>query len=250
MLVHPTILCVWSLLTICFHTAGASHFLGGTITWKTNAFNSTHVSITVAQTYSWTYVVGRCDGTSIATNAAVAGSGGSFLVCSPACPVGFTTISTLVYCTDVSSLNGIAVGQSLITTSIAIGSDFLASYTGSAWGTLTSGGPTWSISTNIDVNLRGDTGQPNNAPVATIMSPINVNPSRVQMIKIPTQDVDGDDVRCRWAGSTGITSECGSICPPTALPPSITLYQNCTVQVVGPPSGQTYAIAVIVSFIL
>ena len=124
-------------LFLCFvfvTTADSSHFLGGTITWRIQnvSNNGTSVVILITQTYSWTYVAGRCDGSSIANNLAVSGATGT-LLCSPSCPSGFGSVSTLPYCTDVSPLNGIAIGQRLDTVIISTGSNFFVIYSGGYW---------------------------------------------------------------------------------------------------------------------
>lgn len=153
----------------------SSHFLGGTITWRVqnSPTGSTSVAILITQTYSWTYTAGRCDNDAIANNQPVSGASG-VLTCAPSCPSSFGSVSATPDCTDVSSLNGLAVGQRSDIVVIPEGSDFSVAYASSAWGGLTLGGSAWSISSHINLVKRSDNGMFNNARVATIMSPINI----------------------------------------------------------------------------
>jgi hypothetical protein len=240
------------LFFILATTIDSRHFLGGTITWRIqNVSNdSTSVAILITQTYSWTYVTGRCDNSSIANNQPVSGSGGT-LTCSPGCPSGFGNISAIPYCTDVSPLNGIAVGQRLDTVVIPAGSDFYVIFAGSAWNTQIVGASSWSITSLINLVRRSDNNMFNNAPVATVMSPINIQVNQTTFIPVSVSDADGDIVRCRWASnaSNGV-NECGSVCPPNSLPANTVLYSNCTIQITGSIVGNMYAVTFMVSFFL
>lgn len=100
------------LIFLFIAIVNSSHFLGGTISWRVQncSTGTSSVSILITQMYSWTYVARRCDNGAIASNSAVAGTGG-VLTCSPSCPAGFGSVFVTPDCTDVSPLNGIAVGQ-------------------------------------------------------------------------------------------------------------------------------------------
>jgi hypothetical protein len=134
------------LISLFITIVNGSHFLGGTINWRVenSSTNSTLVAVLITQTYSWTYVTGRCDGNAIANNQLVSGASG-VLTCSPSCPSGFGTVSAAPYCTDVSPLNGVAVGQRSDTVLIPVGSVFSVIYASNAWGNLTLGGGAWSV---------------------------------------------------------------------------------------------------------
>ncbi|CAF4058204.1 unnamed protein product, partial [Rotaria sordida] len=201
----------------------SSHFLGGTINWciENSSTNSTWVAILITQTYSWTYTPGKYDHGEIAAHQVVAGTGG-ILTCSPSCPTGFGSVSTTPYCTDVSSLNGTAVGQRSDVVVIPEGSDFSVIYASSAWGSLTLGGAGWSISSHIKLN-------------------------KTTLITTSVSDADGDIVRCRWATSSNGVDECGSVCPPHSLPANTVIYSNCTIEVIGTIAGSRYAIAIMVT---
>lgn len=90
----------------------------------------------------------------------------------------------------------------------------------------------------------------NNAPVATVMSPINIVYNQTTWIDVSVSDADGDIVRCRWATASNGIDECGTICPPSSLPANAIIYPNCTIVITGPNVGNRYALAVMVSFIL
>ncbi|CAF2746760.1 unnamed protein product [Rotaria sp. Silwood2] len=223
----------------------SSHFLGGTISWRiqNSSTSSSSIAILIIQTYSWTYTPGKCDNGAIATNKPVSGSGGT-LTCSPSCPTGFGSVSATPYCTDVSSLNGIAVGQRSDIVLIPQGSDFSAIYASSAWGAIATGGGSWSISSHIKLMTRSDNGMFNNAPVATVMSPINIEQNKKTLITISVSDADGDIVRCRWATASNGIDECGSICPPSSLPANTVIYSNCSIEITGTTAGSRYALAI------
>lgn len=226
----------------------SSHFLGGTINWRiqNSSANSSMVTILITQTYSWTYTAGRCDNGAIANGSPVSSAAGS-LACTPSCPTNFGIVSATPFCTDVSPLNGIAVGQRSDTVTIPSGSDFSLFYTSGSWGGLTLGGGVWSIASHVELQRRPDNGMFNNAPVATIMSPINIEVNKRTAITVSVSDPDGDIVRCRWAGVSSGVDECGSVCPPGALPPGTVIYTNCTIEITGTTIGNRFAIAIMVS---
>ncbi|CAF5023395.1 unnamed protein product, partial [Rotaria sp. Silwood1] len=93
-----------------------SHFLGGTITWQLQNKSAigTSVAIVITQTYSWTYTSVICTSAMIANNQLLPTSAGN-LICLPSCPGGFGTVPATPYCTDISVINGITVGQRLDT---------------------------------------------------------------------------------------------------------------------------------------
>lgn len=227
-----------------------SHFLGGTINWRiqNSSTTSTSVTVLITQTYSWTYVPGKCENGAIANSSAVPSASG-LLTCTPSCPAGFGSVSATPGCTDVSPLNGIVVGQRSDTVIIPDGSNFSIVYTSSAWGGLTVGAGVWSITSHVKLQRRSDNGMFNNAPVATIMSPINIQLNQPTSITVPVTDPDGDIIRCRWATTSNGVNECGSVCSPGALLAGTVIYPNCTVVITGTIVGSRYAVALMVSFL-
>ncbi|CAF4262225.1 unnamed protein product [Rotaria socialis] len=159
----------------------SSHLQGGTITWriKDSSTSKKSVRILITQTYSWIYTSGRCDNGQIATNQLVAGSVET-LTCSPSSPSSFGIVSAIPYCTDVSSLSGVAIGQ---------GSDIVS----------------------LSQVRRPGNDMFNNAPVAAVMFPINIQQNHKTLITVSVSDPDGDIIRCRWANSLNGVDECSSI---------------------------------------
>ena len=248
------------MLTNCIHVlailisftvnVNGSHFLGGIISWRiqNSSTNNSLIGVLITQTYSWTYVSGRCDNNAIITNQPVAGATGT-LTCSPSCPPGCSGISAVPICTDLSILNGIAVGQRSDIAYIPEGSIFSIIYASSAWGSLSLGGTTWSIASRINLARRSDNNMFNNAPVATIISPVIIQANRKTWITMSVSDADGDAVRCRWAGVVNGVDECASVCPPLSLPANSILYSNCTLEITGPAIGSKYAVALMVCIV-
>ena len=165
--------------------------------------------------------------------------------------VGYTNISVIPRCTDYSIPGTSIVGQRSDIVYLQSGSDFSASFMAGYWrslATVTSGN--WAISTRIDVAPRPDNGLYNNAPVATMMSPINLPFNKTVAIHIPVADADGDTVRCRWANKSNGVDECSDVCPPASLPPNTILFPNCTIIITGKNISDAYAVAVVVSSIV
>jgi hypothetical protein len=88
----------------------------------------------------------------------------------------------------------------------------------------------WNITATIDIRPRTDNGLINTPPIANVISPYGIPYNITTQIIIPTMDVDGDDVRCRWSNST---LECGDVCFPQAIPVTTTLSSNCILTITG-----------------
>ncbi len=99
----------------------------------------------------------------------------------------------------------------------------------------------WSITATIDIRPRADDGLINTPPSATVMSPYGIPCNITTQIIIPTMDVDGDDVRCRWSNSS---SECGNVCYPLTTPIGTTLSSNCTLTITGTSVGAWYCASI------
>lgn len=241
------------------NTASGSHFLGGTITWRiVNASAAgSPVSVVITQTYSWLYGLITC------TNAMIAGSQligvgvftnlySTYLNCVANCgndSRGYVAPNVVPHCTDVSAYLSTTIGQRSDTVNLEVDDDFAAAFKSNAWRTLTlfTGTGSWSISTRITIKKRSDNGLYNNAPVATMMSPLNIPVLKPTIINVPIADMDGDIIRCRWSTSntTGV-DECGGVCPPDSLPINTVIYPNCTIIITGPVVGNWFAVAIMV----
>ena len=248
-------ICLLYIFTVLIRALHGSHFLGGTITWRpVNASaTGTPVQILITQTYSWTYSLMPCTNAMIAANQLIpsyASVNTQTLTCIAGCgatSAGYSPIAVIPYCTDFSSPVGTSVGQRSDIVTLQQGNDFSISYVGSAWRPLTPAVMAgWSIATSIDLRPRSDTGLYNNAPVATVMSPIYIPVNQPTVINIPVGDADGDPLRCRWSTSTNGVNECGGVCPPSSLPPSTTIYPNCTIIITGQVIGNWFGVALMV----
>lgn len=235
-----------------------THFLGGTITWRplNASATGTPVAIVITQTTSWNYTSVKCINTAI-TNGWPVSNVGSLtpvrLQCINNCGSGSTgypsNVSVIPICTGFSAPVGTTVGQRSDIVYLASGDDFSVAFMLGAWRSLaTVIGANWSLAATIDTKPRSDNGLYNSAPVATVMSPINIPYNETDVINIPVADADGDTIRCRWANNSNGINECGGVCPPDSLPPNTIIYPNCTIIVKGFNISDWYAVAIMVSY--
>lgn len=218
---------IFSILNLIF--IEGVHFLGGTISWRPLNTLSTgsSVSIVITQTYSWTYGVVICTPSMIVNNSFVIFQGAhtaldtTYLNCISNCPTsspGYIAPLIRPHCTDISAPIGTIVGQRSNIVNLTIGDDFVVAFQAAAWRSLKQGtGASWSISSRINLKLRSDNGLYNNAPVATMMSPINIPVNETKITTTPVGDADGDHLRCRWATQANGINECGNVCPPNSF---------------------------------
>lgn len=231
----------------------STHFLGGTITWHpvNPLSNSTPVQIAITQTYSWTYSVAPCTATNIANGDPLPFIGSyngihDTLDCVLNCGTATGYLAPPIWpdCTDISRPQGTTVGQRTDIVTVPRNADFTVAFQDTAWRSLaTHSAADWSIATRIRLGLRSDNGLYNNAPVATMMSPISIPQNQPKVIHIPIADADRDVLRCRW--SSGRT-ECGGVCPPGSLPSGTVIYPNCTIIITGRIIGDWFAVTVMV----
>jgi hypothetical protein len=212
------------------------------------------VAIVITQTYSWTYSLMQCTNALIASNGYIPtylGVNLDTLVCISNCgagSAGYSPIGVLPQCTDFSSPVGTSIGQRMDTVNLTSGDDFSVAFSSSAWRPLTTAGSAaWSISTNINLQPRSDNGLYNNAPVATMMSPINIPVNQPTVINVPVADADGDPLRCRWSTASNGVDECGGVCPPSSLPTGTVIYPNCTIIITGYNVTDWFAVTLMVS---
>lgn len=235
----------------------ASHFDGGTITYKVLNTTGSIVSILLTQTYIYNNAKINCTNSMIANQSPTLifintsySENIQKLNCTQYCNQsgGYISPPVVSYCTDYSISLGITVGQRSDTINITNGSYFIVAYQSSTWRTLTlpsTSSQGWSLSCLINLQLRSN-GNYNHAPVATIISPIYIPVGIQQTILIPTIDGDNDPVRCRFANGT---NECGTVCPPASLPSGTKLFSNCTLIITGAKVNDWYAVAIQVSAI-
>ena len=245
------------IFIILISVTKGDHFLGGTITWRplNESATGTPVAIVVTQTYLWTYSRMPCTDAMIASNQDVPNYwflSSHELKCISNCgsASGYSNIKVRPRCTDGSIPADTSVGQRSDIVYLDSGSDFSIAYQSIYWRALTTHAQArWSISTRINVNTRSDNGLYNNAPVATIMSPINIPVNQPTVINVPIADADGDTLRCRWSTNSNGVDECGDVCPPGSLPSGTVIYPNCTIIITGQNVGDWFAVTLMVSHI-
>ena len=243
--------------------ADGAHFLGGTITWRVlnESDTGSPVAIVITQTYLWVYASVPCTSSMIGSNSQIVIQSpspsliGVTLNCLPICPSGgspsFSPPMVLPRCTDASIPGTTTVGQRSDIVYVPAGANFSVAFQAGFWRNLATGISTsWSIGSRINMQKRSDNGLYNNAPVATMMSPINILRNKITAISVPIADADGDTLRCRWATNTMGVDECGGVCPPSSLPPGTVIYPNCTIQITGQTVGNWFAVTVMVSIAL
>jgi hypothetical protein len=232
-----------------------SHFLGGTITWRplNASATGTLVAVVIKQTYIWSYSRIPCTNTMITNNQLVpayVSLATDTLDCIANCgsgSVGYVSPNVIPFCTDYSVSLGISVGQRSDTVYLQTGDDFSVAYQSTAWRVLaTAASAAWSVSSTINVEPRSDNGLCNNAPFATVMSPIFIPVNQPTVINVPVGDADGDTLRCRWANQSNGINECAGVCPPTSLPPATVMDSNCTIIITGQTVGDWFAVALMV----
>ncbi|CAF4134926.1 unnamed protein product [Rotaria magnacalcarata] len=238
---------------IIFTFVNGSHFLGGTISWHplNSSATGSPVAIVITQTYSWTWTAGPCSSTDIANSnpvpfiinyAGITNTLNCVLNCGTA--TEYVAPNIWPYCTDFSTVQGTTVGQRSDIVYLNASDDFTVAFSSTAWRPLaTAGSADWSLASHIILTPRSDNGLYNNAPVATVISPIYIPQNQSKVINIPIADADGDPMRCRWASGT---TECGQVCPPGSLPSGTIIFPNCTVIITGTVISDWFAVTVVV----
>jgi len=226
-------------------------FKGGTIIYKVLASSGSIVSISLTQTYLYTYTEVDCNDTMIARKSPllVQNDSSDTLICIRYCSSsnGYTPIPIRLYCTDYSTTLDITVGQQTDVINLTNGSYFLVSYQNGNWHELnlptgSSNSSESSVACLIILQIRSN-GEYNHPPVAAVISPIYIPVGILQTIFIPTIDADNDEVRCRFAIGS---DECGDVCPPASLPNGTEILPNCTLLITGMNESDWYAVAIMV----
>jgi hypothetical protein len=231
----------------------AMHFNGGSIRWTPvdPSNNSSSVTITIVQSYWWTYPTMKCaTNVPISTPAYIAGN--LPLTCIANCSTdgGYSTnpVNILTDCSSASSALGMMTSERSVNIALTSGAQFYLAYQSNAWRSLNNppiSPGAWSIVSYIDLQMRPD-GFINTPPDARVVSPQFVIVNRTAQIQIIAFDVNtGDDLRCRWSQSSynSQVNECGGVCYPSNMPSGTTL-SNCTVFFQGSIVGIWYAAAV------
>ncbi|XP_052678612.1 integrin beta-like protein A [Crassostrea angulata] len=214
----------------------ASHFRGGTISWKpTGNGNEVRFSFKLG----WTYGGGPgCTPNKVGQ--LVTGQSSQYWKCTSGCS-GTVNLANINYiCTGASVSDNWEQGENTFTYTFPGIGPYTVEFTGGAWVSLDFGSAgSWSVGTVVYLANRSDTHTKNKSPVTTGKPMYTIQYGCQATIRIPVVDDDGDTVRCRW--STG--SECVSIC--NALPSATIDSNTCTISF---PANHTsngkYAVAV------
>ena len=243
----------WQLLLFRI-TIEATHFRGGTITWKpinNNVTNGNQILIVIIQTYTWAYTQIACTNAMIAAQSPIVNlighdGYGSNLTCIANCSTAGGYVDNEVPitgpCTDYSMALNLTVSQRSDVVNLTAASYFTVAFVGTGgWQPLALGSSNdWSVSSRIDLNVRSDNGLINTPPVATCISYISIPDNIQQTIQITVLDADNDFVRCRFASGS---SECVNTCPPGSLPAGTSLSPSCALTITGPIANKYYLVA-------
>jgi hypothetical protein len=192
-----------SLINIKF--MNASHFRGGLLYWNAVFSNSSMVIVDATIKLAWDRSSCNCDQNDVINqNKTLCYTG-------PLDTTG-TQLAPFkgVYCTDFSVTEQWAYGEVTIPIIFNNNQSVVHSiaYSGGYWITLLNGGMSWNLSTIVDLKIRNDTKRINQSPISSMSPVIRVKAGCYQQVSIPSQDPDGDFIRCRWANGT----ECGDSC--------------------------------------
>jgi len=178
----------------------ASHFEGGTITYKILNKSGSVVSILLTQTYIYDYTKIACNNSMIANQSpklyfdpSVYQENNETINCIQYCNQsgGYKAPTVVSYCTDYSASLGITVGQRSDIINITNGSYFIVAYQGQSWRQLSlppSSGmynTTWSIPCSDDIQLTGLTRARKNKPIPHYAIPLQRSPRVAPTSKLP-----------------------------------------------------------------
>ena len=114
-------------------------------------------------------------------------------------------VDVLTDCVSSSTSLNMMKSQRAKNVTLNIGAYFVIAFQDGNWRALENvdSDEDWSIASLIDLRRRPD-GRINTPPVASVASPQYVIVNQLTQIRIPVSDDNqGDDVRCRWAKSSG-----------------------------------------------
>ncbi|XP_035827926.1 fibropellin-1-like [Aplysia californica] len=200
----------------------ASHFRGGTISWRPLGGNTVEFEFKMG----WTYDKGPgCKEhlTGQYVNQPMSGNDNNFK-CQKGCAGTPVLNSVNYYCMAANQKEGWEQGQDTFNYTFPSSGPFTVGYEGNAWMQLSGGrgNGAWNVATTIDLRTRSDTGRSNTSPVALSKPLFNMQHNCNHTLRIPILDPDGDNVRCRWA----VNDECLTVC--NALPFARLDEQTCT----------------------
>ncbi|XP_078659383.1 integrin beta-like protein C [Branchiostoma floridae x Branchiostoma belcheri] len=196
----------------------ASHFRGGTISCTPDMDDTDLVHCNYRMGWRLSSNAGECDQHAIDNNELMSGEG-NWNTPNGRIPASF-------YCTDYSVQEDWQQGVNTLTVNLrnattvsnvtAANGTYTVSFDGCCWiSVLRPGGgthdPDWQVRTQFDIGVRGDTGRPNSSPITASSAIHRIQSSCDAVVRIPTEDSDGDTVKCYYSSEF---NECGEACDP------------------------------------
>ncbi|XP_072021341.1 integrin beta-like protein A [Amphiura filiformis] len=214
-------------------TLYASHFRGAIITWDSlDEPNQVEISWRI----SWRRSAVRCDQSLVDSAQLVTGEGN--LQCYSGCSGSVSPMS--FYCTDFSTEEDWSTGVNSIVYD-APTPEFGVRFTGNDWINLNDGGGRWSLPATVNLTRRADIGRPNSSPRSAVTPIVRLQHGCNHTLVIPTNDPDGDIVRCRWAEGS---DECAGVCK--TFPNSLLEETTCTLRYEAVYQTGWYAVALMI----
>lgn len=194
-------------LIILYHLTKASHFRGGSISWKPLQDLNTSVLVQFNAFWSWRLSAFNSPGTG-----SLVITGGS-IDCRIGCQgsIGDTNF----FETSKSVFQDWISGEKKWSVSVPKKSLVRASFSSCCWISLNPGGSNWEIGVMLNTQVRNDTGKINSSPVSIMPSILTIDFGSSSSYKIPITDDDNDTIKCRWSDNS--LNEYGDICGPSAL---------------------------------
>ncbi|UJR14644.1 hypothetical protein I4U23_001637 [Adineta vaga] len=228
----------------------ASHFRGGTITWRplNNTPSGSKCNLLVRERYSWRRSFSAacfCDSTTIATKGLIGNS--DWITCTSGTCSSWSNMNTQTSCTDFSSILDVSSGERYEIRNITLGISFSITYNDGDWfaALYVGANSKWYVTNWVNTVIRPD-GYLNTSPVAVTIPIIykEINIQHVHVVQM--SDFDGTDILlCRW--SIGTTSninsynECGGVC--SGVPGAALIQTNCTIVFTLTTAGMYAAVA-------
>ena len=201
--------------------AYASHFRYGSMTWTpvSNGTSGGSYYVVLALTTSWGWRNDFADYTGC-NNSIISGGqlmGVAASIYCTGCDVSDVVLTdSQMYCTAYSPASYEDWSFGFRTQSLTINpvsSSLEIFFPGSAWQALVPVvNATWMVKAKINLLPRSDNGLINTSPVISSYPSYCVRQGFNYTVLIPIADVNGDDLRCRWAVNSTTSDECAGIC--------------------------------------
>ncbi|CAH1781810.1 unnamed protein product [Owenia fusiformis] len=233
---------IWILFVlIMMRSVDGTHFRGMLMTYKPAGPEMPHGTMLITYRYAVrgsTDEGTRCDKNTI-TSRVITGPSG-IIECKRGCR---GTISNVKFqCTDFSQredwTQGIKTFQKFFK-----GPTAEISHRGRNWIALVKGGGEYEIRLFMGIYIRADTGRINSSPTTAVLPIVRLQNGCNHKLSIPVDDVDGDDIRCRWAEFERF--ECAGVCNSANAIAQLD-YMDCSLRISGRLETGFYAAAIMI----